>query len=173
MLGTFLIIFGVKRFVFGIKFILLDAFLSIVQCLFCCILCLIIKFSSSFPRAVFFLGTSSKTRETRKWPRAWLKARDGRGSLLANSYWLIFTPLTCKVKTAFAVLTISTFAEREVIYSYGLPFFLIMSWSLQKSSYFLLMSVEMNFSFPFDRLLQTRNEYASTGILTLYVSVCK
>ena len=66
MLGTFLIIFGVKRFVFGIKFILLDAFLSVVQCLFCCILCLIIKFSSLFPRAVFFLGPSSKTRETRK-----------------------------------------------------------------------------------------------------------
>ena len=64
--STFLIIFGVKRFVFGIKFILLDSFLSVVQCLFCCILCLIIKFSTLFPRAVFFLGPSSKTRETRK-----------------------------------------------------------------------------------------------------------
>ena len=170
MLGTFLIIFGVKRFVFGIKFILLDAFLSVVQCLFCCILCLIIKFSSLFPRAAFFLGPSSKTRETRKWPRAWLKARDGRGSLLANSYWLIFTPLTCKVKTAFAVLTISTFAEREVIYSYGLPFFSYNVMILAKIK-LLFADVSWNeFFFPF---WQTRNEYASTGILTLYVSVCK
>ena len=29
-----------------------------------------------YEQALFFLGPSSKTRETRKWPRAWLKAQD-------------------------------------------------------------------------------------------------
>ena len=29
--------------------------------------------------SIFFFGPLSKTPETRKWPRAWLKARDGRG----------------------------------------------------------------------------------------------
>ena len=32
-----------------------------------------------YERSIFFLSLSSGTRETRKWPRAWLKARDGRG----------------------------------------------------------------------------------------------
>ena len=33
-----------------------------------------------YEQSLFFLGTSSKMAETRKWPRAWLMARDGRGS---------------------------------------------------------------------------------------------
>ena len=32
-----------------------------------------------YEQSLFFLGPSSKSPETRKWPRAWLKARDGRG----------------------------------------------------------------------------------------------
>ena len=32
-----------------------------------------------YEQSLFFLGPSSKTPETRKWPRALLKARDGRG----------------------------------------------------------------------------------------------
>ena len=32
-----------------------------------------------YEQSLFFLGPSSKTPETRKWPRAWLKVRDGRG----------------------------------------------------------------------------------------------
>ena len=31
-----------------------------------------------YEQSLFFLGPSSKTPETRKWPRAWLKSRDGR-----------------------------------------------------------------------------------------------
>ena len=32
-----------------------------------------------YEQSLFFLGQSSKTCEIRKWPRAWLKARDWRG----------------------------------------------------------------------------------------------
>ena len=35
-----------------------------------------------YEQSLFFLGPSSKTPETRKWPRAWLKSRDGRGFFL-------------------------------------------------------------------------------------------
>ena len=43
-----------------------------------------------YEQSLFFLGPLSKTPQTRKWPRAWLKARDGRRtrhrfSLLAAS----------------------------------------------------------------------------------------
>jgi len=31
-----------------------------------------------YEQSLFFLGPSSKTPVTRKWPRAWLKARDGK-----------------------------------------------------------------------------------------------
>ena len=30
-------------------------------------------------QSLFFLGPSNKTPETRKWPRTWMKARDGKG----------------------------------------------------------------------------------------------
>ena len=33
-----------------------------------------------YKQSLFFLGPSSKTLETRKWPRAWVKARYGRGT---------------------------------------------------------------------------------------------
>ena len=33
-----------------------------------------------YQRSLFFPGPLHKTSETRKWPRAWLKARDGRGT---------------------------------------------------------------------------------------------
>ena len=33
-----------------------------------------------YEQSLFFLGPSNKTPETRKWPGAWLKARDGRGT---------------------------------------------------------------------------------------------
>ena len=33
-----------------------------------------------YEQSLSFLGPSSKTPETREWPRAWLKARDGRGT---------------------------------------------------------------------------------------------
>ena len=35
-----------------------------------------------YEQSLLFLGPSSKTPETRKWPRAWLKSRDGRGFFL-------------------------------------------------------------------------------------------
>ena len=41
-----------------------------------------------FEQSLFFLGPSSKTSETRKWPRAWLKARDGRGTTRISLVWL-------------------------------------------------------------------------------------
>ena len=37
-------------------------------------------FCIDYEQSLFFPGPSSKTRETRKWPRARLKARDGRGT---------------------------------------------------------------------------------------------
>ena len=43
----------------------------------CCLsVCRLVDYEQS----LFFLGPSSKTPEIRKWPRAWLKARDGRGT---------------------------------------------------------------------------------------------
>ena len=32
-----------------------------------------------YKQSLFYLGPSSKTPETPKWPRAWLETRDGRG----------------------------------------------------------------------------------------------
>ena len=37
-----------------------------------------------YKQSLVFLSLSSKTRETRKWPRGWLKARDRRGTFLAS-----------------------------------------------------------------------------------------
>ena len=39
-----------------------------------------------YKQSLVFLSLSSKTRETRKWPRGWLKARDRRGTFLASLY---------------------------------------------------------------------------------------
>ena len=78
MLATFLIIFGVERFVFRIKFILLDAFLSIVQCLFCCILCLIVKFSSSSTSSLFSWYIEQNARDAQMTTRVTEGARRER-----------------------------------------------------------------------------------------------
>ena len=43
-----------------------------------------ICFALDYGQSLFFLGPSSKTPETRKWPRAWLKARDEAPSFLAS-----------------------------------------------------------------------------------------
>ena len=37
-----------------------------------------------YEQPLFFLSPSRKTCERRKWPRAWLKARDGRGTRAAH-----------------------------------------------------------------------------------------
>ena len=42
-----------------------------------------------YEQSPFFLCPSSKTPETRKWPRAWLKARDGRGKTLSRAAALV------------------------------------------------------------------------------------
>ena len=53
-----------------------------------------------YEQSLFFLGPSSKTRETRKWPRGLLKARDRRGTsprfsqLAASPLARPCTPLT-------------------------------------------------------------------------------
>ena len=53
-----------------------------------------------YEQSLFFLGPSSKTLETRKWQRAWLKARDGRGCrprfsrIRCSTLALSWTPLT-------------------------------------------------------------------------------
>ena len=51
-----------------------------------------------YKQSFFFLGPSSKTRETRKWPRAWLMARDAFyflvRLLLSSTLARAFTPLT-------------------------------------------------------------------------------
>ena len=41
---------------------------------------LVIRWQLDDEQSLCFLGTSSKTCETCKWPRAWLKAQDGRGT---------------------------------------------------------------------------------------------
>ena len=51
-----------------------------------------------FEQSLFFLGPSSKTSETRKWPRAWLKARDGRG--------------TTRISLGLAMRAVSLFSSR-------------------------------------------------------------
>ena len=54
-----------------------------------------IAFAVDYEQSLFFLGPWSQTPETRKWPRAWLKAREGalvsrvsrlRHSTLARAY---------------------------------------------------------------------------------------
>ena len=51
-----------------------------------------------YKQSFCFLGPSSKTRETRKWPRAWLMARDAFyflvRLLLSSTLARAFTPLT-------------------------------------------------------------------------------
>ena len=42
-----------------------------------------------YEQSPFFLCPSSKTPEKRKWPRAWLKARDGRGKTLSRAAALV------------------------------------------------------------------------------------
>lgn len=37
-----------------------------------------------YEQALFFLSSSSETRETEKWPRTWLNARDRRGAKFRN-----------------------------------------------------------------------------------------
>ena len=55
-----------------------------------------------YKQSFFFLGPSSKTRETRKWPRAWLMARDAFyflvRLLLSSTLSRAFTPLTKPVE---------------------------------------------------------------------------
>ena len=55
-----------------------------------------------YKQSFFFLGPSSKTRETRKWPRAWLMARDAFyflvRLLLSSTLARAFTPLTKPVQ---------------------------------------------------------------------------
>ena len=62
--------------------------------------------SLDYEQSLFFLGPSSKTPETRKWPRAWLKARDGRGS---------FFFLGCRPR--FSRLAASTLNVRARVHS--------------------------------------------------------
>ena len=69
-----------------------------------------------YEQSLFFLGPSSKTPQTRKWPRAWLKARDGRRtrhrfSRLAREC----TPLTKSEgkDRLLAVYTLSEYASQS------------------------------------------------------------
>ena len=49
----------------------------------------------AYEQSLFFLCPSSKTPDTRKWPRAWLKAREARVSRLCRSTLArVCTPLT-------------------------------------------------------------------------------
>ena len=52
-----------------------------------------------YEQSHFFLGPSSKTLETRKWPRAWLKAQDGRGTRL---FFLLGLPPSFLASRGFA-----------------------------------------------------------------------
>ena len=43
-----------------------------------------VKGAIDYEQPLFFLSPSCKTHETRKWPREWLKARDGKGFEYSN-----------------------------------------------------------------------------------------
>ena len=53
---------------------------------------------SDYEQSLSFLGPSSKTPATRKWPRAWLKARDERGSCLPCFSRLAASPLNARAR---------------------------------------------------------------------------
>ena len=48
-----------------------------------------------YKQSLFFLSPSSKTHETRKWPRPWLKAQDGPPSFLASHGFAAWHSHTC------------------------------------------------------------------------------
>ena len=52
-----------------------------------------------YEQSLSFLGPSSKTPEKRKWQRAWLKARDGRGT---TKYFLLTLPPSFLASRGFA-----------------------------------------------------------------------
>ena len=58
-----------KFHIFALPYIILYLFSSALRLIY----------HIDYEQSLFFLGPSSKTPETRKWPRAWLKVRDGRG----------------------------------------------------------------------------------------------
>ena len=66
----------------------------------------------------FLLGPSSKMREAGKWPPAWLKARDGRGTKkgMSNSEIsiLIFDAFTCRVDCVWSLSVRYVFASKTV-----------------------------------------------------------
>ena len=51
-----------------------------------------------YEQSLFFIGPSGKTPETRKWPRAWLKARDGRGRCRPRFSRLAASPLNARAR---------------------------------------------------------------------------
>ena len=56
-------------------------------------------YNLDYERSLFFLSLSSGTCETRKWPRAWLKARDGRGFAARRSRTRALPSLNLKENT--------------------------------------------------------------------------
>ena len=55
-----------------------------------------------YEKVPFFLSPSNETRETRKWPRTWLKAREGLGTLVSCVSQLrrsTFVPRACNSLT--------------------------------------------------------------------------
>ena len=56
-----------------------------------------------YKQSPFFLVPSIKTRETRKWPRAWLKARDERGSFFFSGCRPRFSRLSPFARTCMSL----------------------------------------------------------------------
>ena len=92
-----------------------------------CLLILLCLADLDHEQPLFLISPSSKTRETRKWPRTWLKARDGRGRPLARA--LACTPLTKseEKERLFAVYC-------DLLFTANFDFSLLDSWCHQKIS---------------------------------------
>ena len=107
-----------------------------------------------YEQSLFFLGPSRKTPETHKWPRAWLKSRDGRGFFLlglppsflasrgfAAQRWraraLPFLNLKkkrdCSQSSYWLFFSLSLVTVPEVLanfYLFQFPFFSFLTWQI-------------------------------------------
>ena len=87
-----------------------------------------------YEQSLLFLGPSRKTPETHKWPRAWLKSRDGRG------FFLLGLPPSFLASRGFSALRLRAQRSR----ARALPFLnLKKKRDCSQSSYWLIFSLSL------------------------------